>query len=120
MDPRRCRQLRLHRPRRTGARADDREAAHPQPAADPDPLPGRLRLGRQAGRRAEHHPADPDRRDPDRADERPPAGPARQRPRRDRLMAERLLDLQSSRRASAGWRASTTSTCTSTSGRSSA
>ena len=55
-----------------GSRAD---------AADPaDAGAGRVGVGGEARRRAVDHPPDPDRRDPDRDDERPPAGTAGQPP----------------------------------------
>ena len=55
-------------------------------ALAPDALPGGVRLGEPARRRAEHHAPDPRRRDPDRPHERAAAGAARQRARGDRLM----------------------------------
>src|SRR5206468_2750639 len=56
-------------------------ADHP---AGADDLPGRVRLGDQAGGGAIDHPAADDRRDPDRDDDRPPAGAARAAPGRGR------------------------------------
>ena len=49
-------------------------ADHP---AGANHLPGLVRVGNPAGHRARDHPAADDRRDPDRDDECPPAGPAR-------------------------------------------
>ncbi len=49
-----------------------------------DPLPRLVRVGDQARGGAVDHPADHDRRDPDRDDERPPAGAARPAARRGR------------------------------------
>ena len=63
-------------------------------APRPDAVPRGVRLGCAARVRAQHHAADPDRRDPDRAHERPPAGARRHDAGGDRLMTDRLLDLR--------------------------
>ena len=59
-------------------------ADHP---AGADDLPGRVRMGDQAGERAIDHPAADDRRDPHRDDDHPPAGAARAATGRGRDMS---------------------------------
>src|SRR6185437_1601855 len=78
---------------RAGGVPADRAGAAARPVAHgpagADDLPGRLRLGGPAGRRALDHPADPDRGDPHRHDELAAAGAARIPPGRgDHVSAE--------------------------------
>src|SRR6266446_4331792 len=67
------------------ARAGQRPLADHPPGADH--LPGLVRVGDPAGRRAVDHAAAHDRRDPDRDDERPAAGAIRAAARRGRHMS---------------------------------
>ena len=79
-------------------RARPRADSHPRLVADraprPDALPRVLRLGERPARPPGVDPVHRDRRGPRRDDDRPAAGAPRREARRDRLMAERLLDLQ--------------------------
>ena len=88
------RQHRLHPPRLRRARTDAAARLEALARDDPDALPRVLHVDQPARRRAEHHAPDPDRRDPHRPHERAAAGTARHRARGDRLMAEKLLELQ--------------------------
>src|SRR5262249_49127125 len=80
------RELRIRGPRLRGARADAHRGLEALARDDPDALPLRLRLGQPARHGAEHHPPDPHRRDPDRADEPASTGTARHPARGHRRM----------------------------------
>ena len=66
-------------------RADPGQRADEDDSAGADAVPGRVRVGGRARRPAVDHASAPDRRDPDRDDERAAAGAARIQARRGRL-----------------------------------
>ena len=96
------RQHRVHPAHLRRARPDAAARLEALARDDPDALSRVLHLDQPARRRAEHHAPDPDRRDPHRPHERAAAGAARHRARGDRLMAEKLLELQNISKAFGG------------------
>ena len=104
VEPADDRQHRLHHPRLRDSRTHAAARLEAVAGDDPDALSRLLHLAEPARRRAEHHAPDPRRRDPHRPDERAAAGAARHRQRGDRLMAEKLLELENISKSFGGLR----------------